>query len=120
MIQLNERLLNDAGGWQAMKAARALHDAGRVVEAAWAEPLLRGRVREGETEYRAGLRIGSRTDVENLCTCRQSRERAIFCVHSVAVGLHHLQQKKASATPTPEKTPTSPPPPAPPRGGDQR
>ena len=64
MIQLTERLLNDAGGWQAMKAARAMHEAGRVLDATWDEPWLRGRVREGETEYSAGLKITSRTDIE--------------------------------------------------------
>lgn len=90
-IQLTERLLNDAGGWQAMKAARALHGAGRVVEAAWDPPLLTGRVREGETEFRAGLAIKSARDVSNLCTCRASRQHGMICAHSLAAGLECLQ-----------------------------
>ena len=105
MIQLTERLLNDAGGWQAMKAARAMHDAGRVVEATWDEPWLRGLVREGETEYRAGLKIASRTDVENLCTCRVSRRDGMICAHSLAVGLEHLRPRPQPlvAAPTPSR-----------------
>src|SRR6185295_8366732 len=93
-LELTERLLNDAGGWQTMKMARGLHDAGRGIEAGWNPPVLAGRVREGETEYRAGLRIGSRTDIENLCTCRMSRQRGMICAHSLAIGLECLRPKK--------------------------
>ena len=44
-------------------------------------------VREGDREYRAGLKILSPTNVENLCTCRPSREYGTICAHSLAVGL---------------------------------
>ena len=40
MTELNERLLADAGGWQAMKEARALHEMDRVIEATWQPPML--------------------------------------------------------------------------------
>jgi superfamily II DNA or RNA helicase len=98
---LNERLLNDAGGWQVMKQARALHEMGRVSKATWEAPLLEGRVREGETESRSGLRILSKTNVENLCGCRQSRQHGAICAHSVAVGLEIL--KPRSPLPVPVK-----------------
>lgn len=97
MIPLTEKLLSDAGGWQAMKAARGLHGAGRVTEASYEDGMLRGLVREGQTQYRAGLRIGGRTDIENLCTCRESRARGLVCAHSLAVGLEVL--KPAVAVP---------------------
>ena len=87
MIALTEKLLSSAGGWQALKAARELVKAGRVGEATFAPPLLSGEVREGTKKYRAGLRIRSATDVENLCTCRESREWGKVCAHSLAVGL---------------------------------
>src|SRR6516225_762899 len=87
MIQITERFLMDTGGWQAMKMARALVQMGRVVRARYAPPLLQGLVREGEIEYRAGLKISGKTDVENLCSCRESREWGIICAHSLAVGL---------------------------------
>ncbi len=108
MIQLTERLLNDAGGWRAMKAARAIAAAGRVSDAAWEEPWLRGRVREGETEYRAGLKILSKTNVENLCTCRVSRQHGAICAHSLAVGLAWLKppvEKVELAEPEPTPPP---------------
>ena len=81
-MEITERLLNDAGGWQIMKQARALHEMGRVAGAVWEAPLLQGRVREGETEFRSGLRILSKTNIENLCTCRASRQHGAICAHS--------------------------------------
>ena len=96
MIELNERLLADAGGWQAMKEARALCEMDRVIEAAWEPPMLQGRVRTGETEYRAGLRVLSKSNVENLCSCRDSRQRGMICAHSLAVGLAVLKPRSAA------------------------
>ena len=87
---LTERILSDAGGWQVLKQAKALHSMGRVRDVVWAEPLLRGVVREGETEYRSGLKVISKSNLENLCTCRDSKARGLICAHSVAVGLELL------------------------------
>ena len=87
---MTEKLLSGAGGWEAMKAARELLKAGSVSAATYEPPLLAGQVREGQKTYRAGLRIRSASDVENICTCRESREWGKICAHSVAVGLAYL------------------------------
>ena len=86
-VQLTEKLLITAAGWEVIRHARAMREAGRVAGAQWSPPLLQGSVREGEREYRAGLRILSQTNIDNLCTCRPSREYGTICAHSVAVGL---------------------------------
>src|SRR5262245_50822614 len=99
MVPLTEKLLADAGGWAALKEARALFAAGRVLEARYEPPNLTGRVRGGETEYRAGLRIASKTDIENTCTCPESRRRAVVCAHSLAVGLAVLAPPKPAVEP---------------------
>ena len=90
IVSITEKLLSSAGGWQAMKAGRELFKAGRVVTANYEPPLLAGEVREGQKTYRAGLRIRTATDVENICTCRESREWGKVCAHSLAVGLAWL------------------------------
>jgi superfamily II DNA or RNA helicase len=105
-IEITERFLMDTGGWQAMKHARALVEMGRVVSAAYKWPVLRGLVREGTTEYRAGLKISSKSDVENLCSCREAREWGTICAHSLAVGLAFIRPKPAVAAPA-----QTPPPP---------
>ena len=74
-----------------MKAARALHDAGRVLEATWDPPLLSGRVRDGETEFRTGLTIHSAREIANRCTCKASRQRGLICAHALAAGLEYLR-----------------------------
>src|ERR1700734_3087187 len=101
-IQITERFLIDTGGWQALKHAKALVQMGRVVSVNYSPPVLRGLVREGETEYRAGLKIRSYTDVENLCSCRDSREWGTICAHSLALGLASIR----SETPPPKPVDT--------------
>jgi hypothetical protein len=86
-IPITEKLLLNAGGWQAMKPARELLKSGRVSEAKYEPPLLSGYVREGAKNYRSGLRIKSAIDVENLCSCWESRSAGKIGAHSVAVGL---------------------------------
>lgn len=97
MVPITERFLSDAGGWQALKQARALHDMGRVLEVTYEPPLLQGRVREGEMELKSGLRILSPSNVENLCTCRASRRDGVICAHSLALGLAWIKPKAAAA-----------------------
>ena len=94
LIQITERFLIDTGGWQALKHAKALVEMGRVVSFNYTPPILRGLVREGETEYRAGLKIRSYTDVENLCSCRESRQWGKICVHSLALGLASIRTEQ--------------------------
>ena len=79
VIAITEKLLSTAGGWQAMKVGRELLKAGRVVAANYEPPLLTGEVREGQKIYRAGLRVRTATDVENICTCREARQWGAVC-----------------------------------------
>ncbi|MFN2476828.1 MAG: SWIM zinc finger domain-containing protein, partial [Chthoniobacterales bacterium] len=94
-IPITEKLLSAAAGWQAMKAARDLLKAGRVTEASYEPPMLAGYVREGAKNYRSGLRIKSAVDVENVCSCWESRSAGKICSHSVAVGLAYLNPAPA-------------------------
>ena len=95
-IPITEKLLLNAGGWQAMKPARELLKAGRVSEPRYEPPLLSGYVREGAKNYRSGLRIKSALDVENLCSCWEARSAGKICAHSVAVGLGYLNPVPAA------------------------
>jgi len=90
-VELTEPFLAKVAGWEAMKAARALLAADKVLSSDYAPPVLKGVVQEGTTSYRAGLVVKSDIDLENLCTCRVSRDWGTICAHSVAVGLHHLK-----------------------------
>ena len=122
MVPITERFLSDAGGWQALKQARGIHELGRVLEATYEPPLLQGRVREGEGELKCGLRILTASNVENLCTCRVSRREGMICAHSLAVGLAIIKPKPVAAAPplvaaaptsasaTPANAPAGPPP----------
>ncbi|PYI81920.1 MAG: hypothetical protein DME26_18985 [Verrucomicrobia bacterium] len=90
-VELSDAFFAKAAGWEAMKRARAMVAAGHVLSSNWSPPVLKGVVQEGETSYRAGLVIKNTIDIDNLCTCRSSREWGTICAHSVAVGLHYLK-----------------------------
>ncbi len=108
-IELTEKLLIDAGGWQAAKHARALAESGRVISAAYDPPVLKGVVQEGGGEYRAGLKIKSKSDMENLCTCRPSREYGTICAHSLALGYHLLKRSVPAGLSSKSPTSSAPP-----------
>src|SRR5947209_12044555 len=92
-----------------MKPARELLKSGRVSEAKYEPPLLSGYVREGAKNYRSGLRIKSAIDVENLCSCWESRSAGKICAHSVAVGLGYLNPPVAAvAVPNEPTMPEAP------------
>ncbi|MFO1459935.1 MAG: SNF2-related protein [Verrucomicrobiota bacterium] len=91
-IELSDAFFQKVAGWEAVQHARALLASGKVLSSNWTSPLLKGVVQAGETTYRSGLVIRGVADIDNLCTCRPSREDGILCAHSVAVGLHHLRR----------------------------
>ena len=107
-VELSDAFFSKIAGWDAVKQARSLLQQGKVLSSNWTPPLLKGVVQEGTTSYRAGLVIKSAADVENICSCRQSREWGTMCPHSVGVGLHHLK-RTAPGTPSPLQQ-TDPPP----------
>lgn len=96
-VELTEKLLSNAAGWEVMKMARAYRELGQVVSSSWSPPLLRGVVRVGDVFFRASLVIQNEIDIENLCTCRDAREWGKICAHTVAVGLHWLNGATALA-----------------------
>jgi hypothetical protein len=114
-VELTETLLKDAAGWEAMKMARAYLAQGQVLSSFWEPPLLRGVVQTGELSVRASMVIKSGIDIENLCPCRDSRQRGKICAHSVAVGLHWLKSRQPDAAPAPKRSIASVPSPTPAR-----
>ena len=98
-MELSDALFGQLAGWEAVKRARGLISADKVIEANWEPPLLRGIVQEGSATYRAGLVIHSSSDAENLCPCRDSRQRGLICAHSVAIGLQYLKSRNGAGPP---------------------
>ncbi|HUR47882.1 MAG TPA: hypothetical protein VMZ27_18510, partial [Candidatus Saccharimonadales bacterium] len=97
-VVFTDKFFADIAGWEAMKMARASLQLDKVLSSNWTPPILKGVVQEGTTSYRAGLVIKNSVDIENLCTCRASREWGTICSHSVAVGLHYLKSLQPAST----------------------
>lgn len=108
-MDLTEKLLISMAGWPVFKQAQAIHAAGRVSEASYEPPVLKGRISDGERQFLCGLRLRNSIDVENLCPCADSRRRGIICAHSVAVGLQVLKPRAAPARAEKSPSPASAP-----------
>lgn len=113
-MEITESWLAQIGGWQAIKAARSLVAAGHVAVAQNEGGLIRGTAGAGKVKFACGLRIRSRSDVDNLCTCPMARRSGMMCEHSLAVALATLQkvappsQTGQSSQPSPPKPPEAP------------
>lgn len=70
-----------------MKPARMLVEQGRVHEVDFDGRLVRGSVGDGKRALRTGMLIRGRTDVENLCRCREAQRTGMLCPHALALGL---------------------------------
>ena len=108
-VELTDALFQKAAGWEAVKRARSYVELDQVLSSDWQPPLLRGVVQAGETSFRAGLLLNGPIDIENLCTCRDSREWGKICAHSVAVGLHWMKSRTAPAAMGSSRAATSSP-----------
>ncbi|MES2598858.1 MAG: DEAD/DEAH box helicase [Verrucomicrobiota bacterium] len=95
-MEITEKWLGEIGGWQAMKAARGLVDAGFVTVQSAEPGRIRGLAGGGKTKFASGLAFTSRSDVQNLCTCPTAR-RGLICDHALAVVLAHILGPKAGA-----------------------
>lgn len=89
-MEITEKFLVSLGGWTVFKEAKSIRDAGRIQDAVYDPPILKGRLTEGGREFFAGLKIRNPVDIENLCPCRDSRQRGLICSHSIAVALQIL------------------------------
>jgi superfamily II DNA or RNA helicase len=95
-MEITEKWLGEIGGWQALKAARGLVDAGLVSVQATEAGRLRGLAGHGKMKFACGLLIRSPKDVDNLCTCTSAR-RGLICEHSLSVALVHLKARSGAA-----------------------
>jgi len=93
-MEITEKWLGEIGGWQVMKAARGLLDAGLVSLNSSDEGKIRGLAGHGKMRFACGLSIRSSRDVDNLCTCPSAR-RGLICEHSIAVLLLFLKPRKS-------------------------
>ena len=98
-MELTEKFLVSLGGWPVFKEAKAIRDAGRISEATYEPPLLKGRISEGGREFLTGLKIKNPVDIENLCPCRDSRQRGLICAHSIATALEIIAPAPKRANP---------------------
>jgi superfamily II DNA or RNA helicase len=91
MVELNQSLLAELGGWPALKEARALVERGRVLEVTRDGAVIRARVQGREKVHEPQITLADRVaNVEVRCTCAESRRSGRVCAHALAAGLAAL------------------------------
>ncbi|HEX2748541.1 MAG TPA: SNF2-related protein [Verrucomicrobiales bacterium] len=108
-MELTDKWLMETGGWQAMKTARGLWQAGAVKSVEFDGTVLQGSVRGSGKDISAGLTIKGRSDVENRCTCYMARRDGRICEHSLALGVAwvHRHEKAPAAASAPSSQPAA-------------
>lgn len=106
-MELTEKFLVSLGGWRVYKEAKAIRDAGRICDATYEPPLLKARISEGGRDFLTGLKIKNPVDIENLCPCRESRQRGLICAHSIAAALEMIAPAPKRATPAQASAPAA-------------
>src|ERR1700678_695414 len=92
MVELNQSLLVELGGWPALKEARALVERGKVLEVTRDGAVIRARVQGAEKIHEAQITLADRVaNVEVRCTCPDSRRSGRVCAHALAAGLALLR-----------------------------
>lgn len=86
-IPFSYKTLVDWAGKQTVAEAEELVRRGVVLRADYDHPHISGAILWNNRELETGLRLLSRTLVENECPCYANRERGIICAHSIALAL---------------------------------
>ena len=103
MLELNQNLLAEIGGWPAMKEARALVERGKVTDARREGAIICARVHGAEKVYDPQITLADRVaNIEVRCSCAESRRTGRVCAHALAAGLALLRKPQgAPASPSP-------------------
>lgn len=86
-IPFTYKTLLDWAGRQTVREAEELVRRGAVLRADYDHPHISGAILWNNRELQTGLRLISKTLVENDCPCYANRERGIICAHAIAVAL---------------------------------
>jgi len=89
-MELTEKILMSMGGAQVFLRAKRLCTDTLISEVSYKPPLLKGKIKIHGRQFFSGLLVRSSVDVDNLCSCRESRLYGAICAHSVAIGLSLL------------------------------
>jgi len=88
MLELNQGLLAELGGWPALKEARVLVERGKVLEVTRDGAAIRARVQGAEKIHEPQITLADRVaNVDVRCTCPDSRRSGRVCAHALAAGL---------------------------------
>jgi len=87
ILPFTRKTLLDWAGDRVLKDAELIVGDGRVLEAEYAPPFVKGAMVWNNRSIKTALKIEADGGIENQCPCRDNRERGIICSHIIAVCL---------------------------------
>lgn len=89
---VNRDSLSKWAGPRQYDEGKRLYDAGAVDQLGREGALIRGRVYLGSRHMETRFKLLKDGSVDNLCPCRDSRERGLVCAHAVALGFAYVSE----------------------------
>lgn len=84
---ITRKMLIDWGGPRVFRDAELLVDNGRVLEAVYDPPTIRGSLLWNNRQFKTALRILPDGQVESRCPCSDNTDRGLVCAHVIALGI---------------------------------
>ncbi len=92
MLPFTRKILEDWAGPQVLQEALRMLDSGRVLRVEYKAGEVGGMIQASPRPIRSGLRINDKEGFpDNLCPCRDARERGVMCAHAIALCLDLLR-----------------------------
>ena len=86
------KILEDWAGPKMFRDGKTLFENAQVVKIEYEHPIVQGQVTRGNRNVRCSFKILPDGSVDNLCPCKDNRERGLICAHVIAVGLEYLRR----------------------------
>ncbi len=95
---INRKTLGNWAGPTELREGKRLFDNGFVKIEAIEPPMIRGVIDYGSRDVLTRFRVSQDGSIENLCPCRDCRERGLVCSHAIALGLAYVDLHSDSRT----------------------
>jgi superfamily II DNA or RNA helicase len=95
-LPFTQQMLINWAGESVFKDAELLVKNERILDAAFEPPLIKGSLLWNNRSFQTSLKMTADGNVENMCPCRDNKERGIICAHVIALGIV-LVRRAASA-----------------------
>ncbi|MEM7392220.1 MAG: SNF2-related protein, partial [Verrucomicrobiota bacterium] len=86
-LPFTKKMLKDWAGPRMYHDGQILFEEGKVQNLTYEHPLVRGHLEYGQKSIKCQFKILKDGSADNLCPCRDNKERGLICAHVIAMGM---------------------------------